>query len=529
LTAHGETLDAKGIREALAVLQRRWPLVVVCLVLVTGAAIAYSLLQEKQYTASAQLLFQDQTFDQELFNSTVVEPNVDPTEETATNDHMVQLPIISQRTANAIGGITPGEVQDDVNVSAVGQTNVAEINATDPSPTLAAKIANTYATQYVLFRQEADRAQIIGAQKLIQNELAKLTPAQRTSQQGLSLSNRGQELQILASLQTGNAEFVQPATVPSSPSIPRTKRNAGIGLIVGLLFGIGLAFLLEQLDRRIRGSEDMEEAFGVPVLGVIPQSVAYETAPTTKSLPHIEGEAFALLRARLRYFNVDRELRSLLITSAAPQDGKSTVVLNLACAEAMAGYQNVVLVEADLRRPTLSKKLGIRRGPGLAEVLSGSVALGNALQRVPIANGENGRRPKVVLSVITAGEIPPNPAELVESQAMVQLLETLTDQFDSVLIDSPPASSVSDAMHLMRLTDGVIVVSRVGKNTRDMARHLREQLTKLNAPILGVVANGVTDSDRGYAGYAYYGSYAYSSTPDRTDRGALVLSRPEDK
>jgi len=502
----------------VGVLRRRWSLVALCAVLVTASAFAYSVLQQKEYTASAQLLFQDENFDQELFNTAVVDQTQDPLQEQATNQQLVQLPIVSQRTAQAIGGgVTEGEVGGDISVAGVGQAKIAVISATDPSPTMAARIANTYAEQYVLFRQQADRDQIVGAQKLIQNELAGMTPAQRSSPPGISLASRAQDLQILASLQTGNAQFVQPASVPGAPSLPKTKRNAMIGLIVGLLLGVGLAFLLERLDRRIRGADDLEATFGVPVLGIVPESAAYETSPNMSALPHIEAEAFALLRARLRYFNVDRQLRSLLVTSAAPQDGKSTVAMNLAFAEAMAGYHDVVLVEADLRRPSLAKRLGVGRVPGLAELLSSNVALEDVLQRVPVAGRQNGSSPDIHLSVITAGDIPPNPAELVESRAMVELLHLLTERFDFVLIDSPPANSVSDAMHLMRLADGVLVVSRVGKNTRDMARYLRDQLRKLNAPVLGVVANRVTTGDRGYAEYAYYGAYAYTSDKQVAD------------
>lgn len=512
MTARGETQDA-GLREVLGILRRRWPLIVLCLVLVTGAAIGYSELQKKQYTASSQLLFETQDFTQELFNTTVVSNNIDPTQQAATDQNLVTLPIVSQRTAHAIGGgVTPGQVYSEVSISPVGQSNIVQISVTDPSPKVAATIANTYAQQFVQFRKRSDQDLILGAEDLIQRELANLTPGERLSQQGIDLATRSQQLQELASLQTGNVEFVQPASVPEDPSIPRTKRNGALGLIVGLLMGVGLAFLLERLDRRIRDAEDLEATFGVPVLGTIPESSAYEMAPTVEVLPHVEGEAFALLRARLRYFNVDRELRTLLVTSAAPQDGKSTIVMNLAVAEAMAGYQRVVLVEADLRRPTQAKRLGVGRVPGLSELLSGNVSLDDAIQTVHVAHRQNGNSADVKLSVIVAGDIPPNPAELVESRAMVELLHKLSESFDFVIIDSPPASSVSDAMHLMRLADGVLIVSRVGKNTRDMARHLGDQLRKLKAPVLGVVANGVTVGDRGYAEYAYYGSYgSYAS------------------
>jgi receptor protein-tyrosine kinase len=302
------------------------------------------------------------------------------------------------------------------------------------------------------------------------------------------------------------------------------------GALVGLLVGLGLIFLSERLDRRIREAPELERAYGVPLLGAVPESHAYEVAGV-EPMPGSEAEAFALLRARLRYFNVDREVRTLLMSSAMPGEGKTTVALNLAIAEAVAAHSNVILLEADLRRPNLAKRLRIPTTPGLAEIVSHNATLEAALQEVTIPRhfDENGASPK--FHIITAGAVPPNPAELVESRAMVELLSTLAERFDLVVIDSPPTSVVSDAIPLMRLVSGVVVVSRVDTTTRDGARQLREQLIKLRASTLGVVANAMPVGRRGYYGYGYgYSDYRSGYYLDgQTEQSEIVTSKARSK
>jgi receptor protein-tyrosine kinase len=496
--------ESKNLDQLLLVIRRRWRMLLLCVVLVTAAAVGFSELQQKQYTASASLLFRDTQFDQELFGANFTPSVVDPTQQQATNIDLASLPIVAARTTAALH-LPGGVVSSEASISAVGQANLAQISVTDPDPARAARIANTYVQQYVLYRQQADRSKITGAQILVQHEIAALPPAQRFSSVGQSLQNRANQLRVLAALQTGNAEVAQPASVPTGPSSPNTKRNGILGLMLGLLLGVGLVFVAERLDRRIRDESELEGIYGVPLLGTVPESPSYQLAGT-EEMPPAEREAFALLRARLRYFNVDREVRTILTSSAIPGEGKTTVALNLAIAEATAGNTKVVLVEADLRRPNLAQRLRLSLAPGLAEALSHNAGLETVLQeaRLPRHAAENGSAPRI--TVITAGAIPPNPGELLESRAMIDLLTTLSERFDLVIIDSPPTSVVSDAIPLMRLVNGVVIVSRIDQTARDAARHLREQLVKLNAPTLGVVANAMPARGRrpyGY-GYGYY-------------------------
>jgi capsular exopolysaccharide synthesis family protein len=286
--------------------------------------------------------------------------------------------------------------------------------------------------------------------------------------------------------------------------------------VLGLLLGLGVAFLLERLDRRIREPKDLEAIYGLPLLGVVPESDALSRSGKSKkgareALPASEAEAFHLIRAHLRYFNVDRELRTLLIASAAPGDGKTTVARHLAAAAARMGAR-VLLLEADLRRPTMAQQLDVSSGPGVSDVLIGTVSLSEATQTIdldtPSGDGGGGR----MFDVLVAGAaLVPNPGELIESHAMESLLEEAKAKHDLVVIDTPPLTAVSDAFPLLRKVDGVIIVGRVGRNRRDVAQRLHETLTGAGAPLLGVVANGFKQGRRG--GYSSYGyAYNYATT-----------------
>jgi receptor protein-tyrosine kinase/non-specific protein-tyrosine kinase len=502
------------IRGFTRILRRRWLLIVLCALVAAGAATAYSYSQPKLYQGTASLLFRDAGLDQTLFGSTYFAAQ-DPAREAATNTKLVSLGIVSERTARALGnGVTPGQVQSEVVVEAAGQSNVVSITATDRDPKLAALIPNTFAEQYILFRRDADRAKVQDALQLVRQQVAQLTPAQRNTASGRSLQDRTEQLKILASLQTGNAELVQHAAVPTAPSSPTPKRDGILGGILGLLLGCGLALVLERLDRRIKDPSELGNIFGRPILGAIPESRTIG-APEQEFavLGSADGEAIRMLRANLRYFNVDREIKSVLITSAAPSEGKSTVALHLAAAAASTGAR-VALVEADLRRPTLSVRLGLVGSSGLSQVLAGVRDLRSAISTVQ-GTAKDGGQP---LHVLPSGPIPPNPTDLIESDRMRQIIKALEQAYDLVVIDTPPTSIVSDAIPLVNEVSGVLVVGRIGRTTRDSANHLHNQLDNLGADVLGVVVNSIGRGTR-YGGYGYGYGYAAEYTSRRPAEG----------
>jgi len=508
-----------NLEQVLVILRRRAPLIALCFVLVTGSAYFFSKQQTKKYTATASLVFNNNQISQELAGLPTT-ASTDPTTQQQTDLSLVTLGSTAAQTASQIGrGLTAGKVMSSLQVSAQGQSNVVDVAATSTSPHLAALIANTYANQFVADQLASSQQYFASALALVRKQLLALTPAQRASTQGLELQDREQSLAILANLQAGNVQVAQLATVPGSPSSPKVTRNTVLGAILGLLLGLGLAFLVERLDRRIREPRDLERIYRLPLLGVIPESAALSGRLTvgadgSHTLPAREGEVFRMLRAHLRYFNVDRDLRTLLVASAAPEDGKTTVALNLAEAAAAMGAR-VLLIEADLRRPTLGRRLSLTSGPGLAGVLIGAIPLDEAVETVVIGSARaNGRAPSEShLCVLVAGAVaPPNPAALMESRAMHDLLSSARSQYDLVVLDTPPLTAVSDAFPLLTRVDGVIIVGRVGRNRRDVAARLHEILEGVDAPLLGVVANGFKQSKLGSHGYGY--GYAYGYQPE---------------
>jgi capsular exopolysaccharide synthesis family protein len=280
------------------------------------------------------------------------------------------------------------------------------------------------------------------------------------------------------------------------------------------------------MDRRIREPKDLESIYELPLLGVVPESAALARSPrrgasARGALPAGEAEAFHLIRAHLRYFNVDRQLHTLLVASAAPGDGKTTVARHLAGAAAAMGSR-VLLVEADLRRPTLAQQFDVPAGHGLCDVLIGSATLAEAVQTIELDEFSGARAKGRTHDLLAAGAaLPPNPGELIESHAMEALLDRARTTYDLVVIDTPPLTAVSDAFPLLGKVDGVIIVGRVGRNRRDIAERLHETLRGAGAPLLGVIANGFK---AGRLGSSYSYTYDYAAAGAAPRASAVVAS-----
>jgi capsular exopolysaccharide synthesis family protein len=230
----------------------------------------------------------------------------------------------------------------------------------------------------------------------------------------------------------------------------------------------------------------------------------------------------------MRYFNVDRELRTLMVASAAPGDGKTTIARHLAAASARVGSR-VLLLEGDLRRPTIARQLGLTAGRGVSDVLIGSVSLSEAIHTIQLVGPSTDSRPDGhSFDVLVAGGTPPpNPGELIESRAMENLLERAKSIYDLIVIDTPPLTAVSDAFPLLKKVDGVLIVGRVGRNRRDVAERLHDTLTGAGAPLLGVIANGFKAGRLGAYGYGY--GYDYSPTKPKlpSEASSNGASSPE--
>lgn len=521
LVVDGDTVNQRpGLTssELIGAARRRALIVVLFAVLVPLSALGWSLAQDEQFTASAQLLFRDPGFDQKLFGSSVLQPSINPERQAATNVLLLSNRRIAERTARADRfGLSATEIASRVQVRVEGQADVISVSMTDTRPVRAAELANVYARQYIQFRREADRAKIREAQSLAERQLQRLSPTARNTEDAQALRRQADQLGVLASLQTGNAELVEPAQIPSSPSAPRTMRNVAVGAIVGILAGFGLSFVLERFDRRLRDPDDVEAAFGHPILGIVPESRTLKRVgkPLTGMLGGAEDESFNMVRANLRYFNIGRQVRSILVTSAMPGEGKTLVAWNLAVAAVSSG-DRVLFVDADLRSPlTLQDPQG-EADPhvGLGAFLAGHAELDEVIRQLPVPDAEASASPRH-LDVIPAAIRPPNPIDLLESDAMQRLISDSHERYDLVIIDSPPTPVVSDAIPLITAVHGVLVVVRLGHSTRQSVQQLRRQLENLGAPTLGVVVNGAAAPSYRY-GYGYPGTAASPTIPTAT-------------
>lgn len=517
---HSEGLS---LERSLGILRRRAPLIALCVVIVAAAAYGFSKRETKEYTATASLVFNTSPLSQQIAGlPSAGVSSSDLLSQEASNVELVRSGGVAAKTASLLGhGLTEGKVADSLSVTGQGESGIVVVSATSTSPVLAAAIVNTYAGQFVKEQQSSQLHYYRSALAIVHKQLAALSRQERAGGVGVELQNRAQTLSLLSELREGNVKAAVEAAVPTAPSSPKTSRNVALGIVLGLLIGLGLAFVLERLDRRIRGSEDLETIYRLPLLGAIPASAALARSARVKRgrgavLSPAEAEAFSLIRAHLRFFNIDRDLRTVIIASPAPGDGKTTVARHLAEAAAKLGSR-VLLLEVDLRHPTLAQQFDIQSGQGLADVLIGALPMAEAARAIPLEgspdNGAKGR----TLDVLSAGPVlPPNPAELLESHAMDTLLEWAKSAYDFVVIDTPPLAAVSDAFPLLTKVDGVVIVGWVGRSRRDTAEQLHQVLAGSGAPLLGVIANG----SRSPGGYAYVGDGKSSPAVASIDGGS---------
>lgn len=295
------------------------------------------------------------------------------------------------------------------------------------------------------------------------------------------------------------------ARLPTAPSSPNTRLNLMLGGLIGIALGIGYAVIRHLLDQRVRDPRAIEQQTGVSVIGTLPE--AKELAQERKVLTfagHEDSsspiaEATRELRTNLRFVDIDNPPRSIVVTSPLPGDGKSTVAANLAVSLAAAG-ENVVLIDADLRRPMVATMFGLPEGAGLTDVLTGRAEIIDVAQTTSAA-------PNLV--IIGAGRIPPNPSEVLGSERMRDLVTGLSRDA-IVIIDTPPLLPVTDAAVLARSADGAVVVVSAGRTTYDVMQRALDNLGKAKARALGVVLNKVPrkGATSGYYGYQYQGDYA---------------------
>jgi capsular exopolysaccharide synthesis family protein len=344
---------------------------------------------------------------------------------------------------------------------------------------------------------------------------------------------RQKETEFVSSDRTNNITVATPSRLPRAPVGPPRGRNIAISFLLSLCAGIGLAVLLHNLDDSLRSVEDVEHYLNLPTLALIPAARQLAPRRNKPAQPLLTGgngnnvlalasetrspmaEAYRHLRTSLLFSSAGHPPKVILVTSAQPSEGKTTTAVNTAIMLAQTGA-NVLVVDCDLRRPSVHAHFGLANTSGLTNFLAGDTELVAVLQA-------SEKLPN--LSVLASGPVPPNPAELLGSNEMVKLLELLSENFTHIIIDSPPVISFTDAVILSTLVDGVMLVVHGGKSSRGVARRARQQLMDVGARIYGVVLNNVNTKSHEYS--YYYNHYAryYRDDEDEAESSAAVVGR----
>jgi polysaccharide biosynthesis transport protein len=539
----GHSGHAATLRDYLHVAQRRKWIIVQAVVLVPVAAVLFSLHQTKLYEAQAQVLLSSQNLAAQLTNTQSTGINLQPDRIAQTQAGVARVATIASRVIN-IARVPRLGVQGFLDTSGVTTSPNADLltfSVTNHDLLLARRLVDIYARQYTIYRRQIDTAAIGTALHSVNARIRDLVKAggKRSSLYSQLVGNQ-QKLATMNALETANATVVQQADSATQVQ-PKPTRNGILGLLLGIVLGIGLAFLWEALDTRVRNAQEIGERLGgLPLLARIP-------APDKKlrSTNHlvmvdepagVHAEAFRMLRTNLDFATLGRDVRTVMVTSAVQEEGKSTTLANLAVALARSG-QRVVLVDLDLRRPFVDKFFRIE-GPGLTQVALGKISLDEALASVAILGGGHGsngngngsgngnghhREVAGVLEVLPAGPIPPDPGEFVGTATLSAILEQLRERADIVLVDAPPTLTVGDAMTLSRKVDGILVITRMKTVRRQMLNELSRILAGSPTPVLGYVVTGADDEEGygyGYGYSAYYAQQAKSADTAKVGRPA---------
>ncbi|UKA70294.1 polysaccharide biosynthesis tyrosine autokinase [Arthrobacter sp. FW306-06-A] len=484
--APAETPPGLDLADYLNVLRTYWKAIVAITLLATMAAAGWTLLQPKVYSSDS--------------SGIVVTPGSDNVSLALAGDSLAKAKVkdyesvaksrlVADRVIQALDLKTSGDaLLGSISIKVPLDTAQITVTAKSTDPATAQRVADAWVNGLA--------AQVEAIETAPSND----TKSTATTADAGPSVNATTAVRVLP---------LGKAVLPSSPTSPNTKLNLALGALVGMALGVAYALIRRHLDRRIRRAADIERLFGVPVIGTLPvdhrlagKSTIVD-AGTAEQLHDAGGamaEALRELRTNLSFLDVDQPPRVIVVTSSLQAEGKSTVTANLAVTMAAAG-ENVVVVDGDLRRPTLVDVFNLVPGVGVTDVLTGTADLADVLQPW-------GALPN--LSVLGSGRIPPNPSELLGSRAMKNMLAALAKDA-VVLIDAPPLLPVTDAAVLSRAADGAILVIRTGKTTQEQLDLSLGNLEKVKGRVLGAVLNYVPS--KGRDAYSYYGTYTAASTP----------------
>jgi polysaccharide biosynthesis transport protein len=513
-----------GLRDYLQILRRRKWIVLEALVIVPLAAVALSLTQSPLYNSSADVLLRYQSLPSTL--SGISDPNsyayfIDPTRSTDTSLQVASLPVLANHVEAVLRkrGVSAADV-GSTSFAEVGNTDVLRFTATTSSAITAPLVATEYARQFTRYYESLDTQSISRAIAGLQQRISQLksqgsSQAKRDAQ---ALQSKVNQLETLRTLQTSTAVVVR--TADSATKIKPTPKKYGLlGLGLGVVLGIGLAFLRDAFDTRLRSAGEIAEILKMPILASIPppprrlerdRQLVMLSDPTAKG-----AEAFRRMRMNLEFAAVGKPSQVIMVTSALAEEGKSTTFANLALALALRG-KSVALVDLDLHRPSIAQffRIGESR-PGLSGVVLGHVGLDEALVPITIDgrltesaafNGWGGAGAAAgSLVVLPTGILPPDPGEFVGLEGVRHVIGALRDRYDTVLIDAPPLLAIGDGLTIAGFSDAIITVVRSDLARRSITMELEATLMRLPPAKLGFAVCG----DAGFEGAVYGDRYGY--------------------
>lgn len=482
--------DRDSVAYALGVLRRRWLVVVaaIAVCLVAGFVIS-GLNSDKRYESSARVLFGTSSLSNAVLQ--VQTGSDDPERTAATNVLLAGSEAVADSARRDLGlGMPVSDLLDKVSVEAEQNANVLRITAGDQDPKQAAALANAFAREFIAFRARGDRESIDQAEQDLQAQMNALPEG---SPQRTDLQDSLNRLHSLRALASSDSRVIARAEPPSSPSNLGLKQILALAGILGLALGLIAALVVESMDKRIADVATFEREYRLRALTVVPQRSFGRRGARSGSASG-DMEPFRILRTAVDFAQVTRPVRTVMVTSAVRGEGKTSVAIGLAQAIALSG-RPVILVELDLRHPTLARAFRVPGEGGVTSALLGTDP--NELLHNPVSELPN-------LELLAAGALPPNPAELLEAPALdVMLRSLLQDGRKTLVIDAAPLLPVADAQILLNkpAVDATVVVARQGVTTRDHARRARMVLEGHKSATLGLVVTGHTGRDA--YGYGY--------------------------
>lgn len=522
-----DTADDTGMtmRGYLGMARRHFLLILAIPVIAAVGAYFYSASQTPMYEASAQLLYQQA---------------IDPMNPMSYADPITQELQVQSATAVIAGprlaaivastedlpeatsySMSVTATNPEQSGSGSSYSNGVRIQVSSPDPEVAARLANAYATQFINWRAETQRAALTEAASALRDQLASYTtPGLKESSEYLLLKQRLQSIEVRAATATGDFTVVIPATVPTVPYAPNPERSAVLACAVGLFVGIGAAFAREKLDSRIRDYQEVGGILGLPVVGRIPlvDKTTLESGPLAmvNDQHGRAADALRILQTNLEFASMGSQQHTLMVTSALAGEGKSLWNANLASSMSLTG-KRVLLVDADLRRPQMHRLFDLPNVNGISTVMAGKALLEDAIQDVgavtysTVAGPAGVQAAESTLSVLTAGPQPPNPGVMVASQRFAEMMEHLKSlPFDAILVDAPAFLAVGDASAMAPSVDGLVPLVNMRVASRPVLQEFKDRLGRLPVPKLGVIVVG--EKPGASRRYDYYGSDSTSDS-----------------